>query len=84
MNQHINISTLETDPLQTMASSKTKLSTRGEALATPTGKMTLSDVICDLWHPETNPGGYVSLGVAENVCYFGEYMTMARLTFGRP
>ncbi|EEU36371.1 uncharacterized protein NECHADRAFT_97406 [Fusarium vanettenii 77-13-4] len=41
-----------------MASSKTKLSTRGEALATPTGKMTLSDVICDLWHPETNPGGY--------------------------
>ena len=25
------------------------------------------DVVCDLWHPESNPAGYVSLGVAENV-----------------
>ncbi|RSM03357.1 hypothetical protein CEP52_007439 [Fusarium oligoseptatum] len=49
-----------------MASSKTHLSTRGDVFATPTSKIPLLDVVCDLWHPETNPGGYVSLGVAEN------------------
>ncbi|RSL63268.1 hypothetical protein CEP54_005267 [Fusarium duplospermum] len=49
-----------------MASSKTYLSTRGDVFATPTSKIPLLDVVCDLWHPETNPGGYVSLGVAEN------------------
>ncbi|KAL6366109.1 hypothetical protein LRP88_00205 [Fusarium phalaenopsidis] len=49
-----------------MASSKTSLSTRGDVFATPTSKIPLLDVVCDLWHPETNPGGYVSLGVAEN------------------
>lgn len=25
------------------------------------------DVVNDLWHAETNPEGYISLGVAENV-----------------
>ncbi|RSL88887.1 hypothetical protein CEP51_001499 [Fusarium floridanum] len=49
-----------------MASSKTCLSVRGDVFATPTSKIPLLDVVCDLWHPETNPGGYVSLGVAEN------------------
>ncbi|PNP86547.1 hypothetical protein FNYG_00249 [Fusarium nygamai] len=28
--------------------------------------MPMLDVVNDLWHPETNPGGYISLGVAEN------------------
>ncbi|KAH7254519.1 pyridoxal phosphate-dependent transferase [Fusarium solani] len=41
-----------------MASSKTNLSTRGDVFATPTSKIPLLDVVCDLWHPETNPGGY--------------------------
>ncbi|EXK24703.1 hypothetical protein FOMG_18582 [Fusarium oxysporum f. sp. melonis 26406] len=49
-----------------MASPKTNLSNRGEVFATPTSKIPLLDVVCDLWHPERNPGGYVSLGVAEN------------------
>ncbi|KAF5554097.1 1-aminocyclopropane-1-carboxylate synthase [Fusarium phyllophilum] len=34
--------------------------------ATPTSKMPMLDVVNDLWHPETNPDGYISLGVAEN------------------
>jgi hypothetical protein len=62
-----------------MASSKTNLSTRGDVFATPTSKIPLLDVVCDLWHPETNPGGYVSLGVAENVCYFRDNVTGTRL-----
>ncbi len=50
-----------------MASQKTNLSARGEVFAEPRSKIPLLDVVCDLMHPETNPGGYVSLGVAENV-----------------
>lgn len=50
-----------------MASQKTNLSARGEVFAEPKSKIPLLDVVCDLMHPETNPGGYVSLGVAENV-----------------
>jgi len=51
----------------TMASRTTNLSARGEVFAEPKSKIPLLDVSCDLMHPETNPGGYVSLGVAENV-----------------
>jgi hypothetical protein len=50
-----------------MASSKANLSKRGEVFATPTSKMPMLDVVSDLWHPEANPDGYISLGVAENV-----------------
>lgn len=50
-----------------MTLSKTNLSARGEVFAAPSSKVPMLDVVCDLWHPETNPGGYVSLGVAENV-----------------
>ncbi|KAI1029412.1 hypothetical protein LB504_010695 [Fusarium proliferatum] len=49
-----------------MAPSKATLSNRGEVFATPTSKMPMLDVVNDLWHAETNPGGYISLGVAEN------------------
>ncbi|CVL06302.1 related to 1-aminocyclopropane-1-carboxylate synthase [Fusarium mangiferae] len=49
-----------------MASSKATLSKRGEVFATPASKMPMLDVVNDLWHAETNPGGYISLGVAEN------------------
>ncbi|KAH7222605.1 pyridoxal phosphate-dependent transferase [Fusarium redolens] len=49
-----------------MASSKANLSKRGEVFATPTSKMPMLDVVSDLWHPEANPDGYISLGVAEN------------------
>lgn len=50
-----------------MADSNANLSTRGEVFASPAYRMPLTDILSDLWHPETNPGGYVSLGVAENV-----------------
>ncbi|CZR48717.1 uncharacterized protein FPRO_03962 [Fusarium proliferatum ET1] len=49
-----------------MAPSRAMLSKRGEVFATPTSKMPMLDVVNDLWHAETNPEGYISLGVAEN------------------
>ncbi|KAF5717316.1 1-aminocyclopropane-1-carboxylate synthase [Fusarium globosum] len=49
-----------------MAHSKATLSKRGEVFATPTSKMPMLDVVNNLWHAETNPEGYISLGVAEN------------------
>ncbi|QGI78614.1 hypothetical protein CEK25_005343 [Fusarium fujikuroi] len=49
-----------------MAPSRATLSKRGEVFATPTSKMPMLDVVNDLWHAETNPEGYISLGVAEN------------------
>ncbi len=42
------------------------LSRRGHSYATGT-KKTLENVINNLWDPEDNPDGFVSLGVAENV-----------------
>ncbi len=46
------------------------VSKRGAAYADPANKAPMLDVVCDLWHPESNPGGYLSLGVAENVSKF--------------
>ncbi|KAI9151414.1 putative aminotransferase tcpI [Paramyrothecium foliicola] len=42
---------------------------QGYAIAS---KIPLLDVVCDLYHPETNPAGYVSLGVAENTLMHDE------------
>lgn len=42
------------------------LSRRGHTYATE-AKKTLENVINNLWDPEDNPDGFVSLGVAENV-----------------
>lgn len=42
------------------------LSERGTKWALPDDSMLLWTVIQDLWHPETNSTGFVSLGVAEN------------------
>lgn len=42
------------------------LSRRGHSYATG-AKKSLENVINNLWDPEDNPGGFVSLGVAENV-----------------
>ncbi|KAH8746906.1 pyridoxal phosphate-dependent transferase [Diaporthe sp. PMI_573] len=42
------------------------LSGRGERLALPSDGSILYEVLTNLWHPETNAKGYVSLGVAEN------------------
>ena len=42
------------------------LSRRGHSYATAT-KQTLGKVINDMWDPDDNPDGFVSLGVAENV-----------------
>ena len=42
------------------------LSERGKLWAQPDEGMRLWTVIKDLWHPQSNPKGYASLGVAEN------------------
>lgn len=42
------------------------LSARATAAAAPSSGMLMWDIIQDLWHPSTNPNGYVSLGLAEN------------------
>ena len=42
------------------------LSGRGQDWANSAPDLTIWSVIKNLWDPESNPGGYVSLGVAEN------------------
>ncbi|KAH7187225.1 pyridoxal phosphate-dependent transferase [Fusarium oxysporum] len=44
-----------------------KLSNRGQATADNKGGSLLWDVTANLWDPTTNPSGFVSLGMAENV-----------------
>lgn len=50
-----------------MADDFSSLSTRGKEAAGPLSRMALLDVINNLWDPVSNPHGFVSLGVAENV-----------------
>lgn len=42
------------------------LSSRAHELSKPDPKFMLWDILQDMYHPEANPTGYVSLGVAEN------------------
>lgn len=42
------------------------LSHRAQTWATNSDNMTIWKVLKDQWHPQTNPTGFVSLGVAEN------------------
>ncbi|RBR18934.1 uncharacterized protein FIESC28_05856 [Fusarium coffeatum] len=41
-----------------MATPSSNLSTRGQVFASPEYRMPLLDILCDSWHPETNPDGY--------------------------
>ena len=45
---------------------KCPLSDRGQGVVGDAGSNLIWEVISDLWDPVANPGGYVSLGVAEN------------------
>lgn len=42
------------------------LSARATKASTPDPTNFFWEILKDLWHPESNPGGYVSLGLAEN------------------
>lgn len=42
------------------------LSTRAQEAGKPSDKYLIWKIVKDLWDPETNPTGYLSLGVAEN------------------
>ena len=48
------------------------LSTRGHAASLPHPSTMIWDVLDNLWDPESNPSGYVSLGVAENALMHNE------------
>ena len=48
------------------------LSTRGQQWAKMSPDLLIWKIIQDLWDPETNPAGYVSLGVAENALMHDE------------
>lgn len=53
------------------------LSTRGHAASLPHPSTVIWDVLNDLWEPQSNPLGFVSLGVAENALMhheLAEYM----------
>ena len=58
-------------PVMDTKSSETicTLSQRGHGYATGP-KKALEEVINNLWDPETNPDGILSLGVAENVKFY--------------
>ncbi|KAM0276829.1 hypothetical protein ACHAQH_006364 [Verticillium albo-atrum] len=43
-----------------------ELSSRGTAFADPANNLPMTDVVANFWHAESNPGGYISLGSAEN------------------
>ncbi|KAJ5365461.1 1-aminocyclopropane-1-carboxylate synthase C [Penicillium concentricum] len=49
-----------------MAAEEGHLSKRGDVYAQPGNRNPLLDILNDQWHPLSNPGGYLSIGVAEN------------------
>ncbi|KAK2755777.1 putative secondary metabolism biosynthetic enzyme [Arachnomyces sp. PD_36] len=49
-----------------MSADVSGLSHRGNVAASPSRKMALLGVINNLWDPESNPDGFISLGIAEN------------------
>ncbi|CRJ90847.1 hypothetical protein BN1723_008484 [Verticillium longisporum] len=58
-----------------------RLSIRGDIHAEPASRPPMLDVVCDLWQPESNPGGYLSLGVAENTLMHQEMIEYMKKTF---
>lgn len=50
------------------AAARSLLSQRGYEAQHDRGFMKTVDVIADLYDVQSNPGGFISLGVAENVC----------------
>ena len=60
------------------------LSERGNVSAAPAKKQLIFDIINNLWHPETNPDGYVSLGVAENALMHEEMAQFIKKSFDIP
>ena len=63
---------------------KSNLSARAENAASHVGENQIWDVLSDLYHPETNPGGFVSLGVAENALMHTELADYIEHKFRMP
>ena len=52
-----------------MAADISSLSPRGQQAASPANKMEILNILNNLWDPVSNPHGFVSLGIAENVSW---------------
>ena len=50
-----------------MTINESNLSHRGAFYASPENNNALLDILRDTWDPVSNPNGFLSLGVAENV-----------------
>lgn len=50
-----------------MTTIQSNLSRRGAFYASPENNHALLDILRDTWDPVSNPNGFLSLGVAENV-----------------
>lgn len=61
-----------------------KLSNRAAALIKPGEEKAIWKVLADLWHPIDNPGGYVSLGVAENALMHNELAEFIKTSTNLP
>jgi aspartate/methionine/tyrosine aminotransferase len=57
------------------------LSTRAQAETSPRLTALLWEVLSDQWHPQDNPSGYVSIGVAENRLMHSEFHAYIDRTF---
>ncbi|KAJ6445110.1 ACC synthase [Purpureocillium lavendulum] len=60
------------------------LSARADKLTAPDPNFFFMQVLADLWHPETNPRGYVNLGVAENTLLHDRFMKHMRSKLEAP
>lgn len=56
------------------------LSARGGRLIVEGGHSTFHSVLDDIYHPEENPNGILSLGLAENVCCSRHHSVLGFLT----
>lgn len=65
MQSELDINHIGSTIMMTTAGSN--LSRRGAFYASPENNNALLDILRDAWDPVSNPNGFLSLGVAENV-----------------
>ncbi|KYK56070.1 aminotransferase [Drechmeria coniospora] len=60
------------------------LSLHAGELARPQPNFFFLEVLADLWHPESNPRGYVNLGLAENCLMHGQLLSRMHMMLKEP
>lgn len=71
-------------PDQPSAQKPPTLSHRGRSWADKSKDLLIWQIVKDLWHPQTNPGGYVSLGIADNSLMHSELRSYVNNHFNLP